>query len=154
MVKRAEWKSTADVLDAVLPTLSGAGRLQEYRVWEVWEEAVGHLVARKARPSRIHRGKLFVIVSNSAYLQELQFYKVRIKEAVNQKLGAPLVKDIFFALGQVRDTALQPAPTPRRALPPFSELAVPHLGRPDLEAAFAALLDARRLRLLQDKTRG
>jgi hypothetical protein len=145
--KTAAWKSAADILSAVLPQLPIAGRAHEYRVWEVWEEAVGEAVARKARPSKIQHGKLFVTVSNSLYLQELQFYKTRIKDAVNQRLGAPVVKDLFFVVGRVREAATRPAPPPSRPLPPYSDLTVPALGRPDLEAALAALLTARRRRL-------
>ena len=148
------WNSAAEVLGALLPHLPIAGRVQEYRVWEVWEEAVGEAVARKARPSKIRNGRLVVIASNSAYLQELQFYKAQIKDAVNQRLGAAVVKDIFFALGRVRDTASRPAAPPHRPLPPFSDLTVPALGRPDLETAFAALLAARRRRLLKEEPHG
>src|SRR3989441_9835015 len=148
------WKSAAEVLGALLPHLPIAGRVQEYRVWEVWEEAVGEAVARKARPRKIRNGRLVVIASNSAYLQELQFYKAQIKDAVNQRLGAAVVKDIFFALGRVRDTASRPAAPPHRPLPPFSELTVPALGRPDLETAFAALLAARRRRLSKEEPHG
>lgn len=147
------WNSTAQVLGSLLSHLPSAGRLAEYRVWEVWEEAVGAAVARKARPQRIRNGKLFVITSNSTYLQELQFAKARIKEAVNQRLGAAVVKDIFFVLGQVRDTVTKPAAPPRRPLPPFSELTVPALGRADLEAAFTALAAARRRRLAKEEPR-
>jgi hypothetical protein len=150
--KTATWKSAADVLAAVLPQLPIASRAHEYRIWEVWEEAVGEAVARKARPSKIQHGKLFVIVSNSVYLQELQFYKTRMKDAVNQRLGAPVVKDIFFVVGRVHEAATRPAPPPSRPLPPYSDLTVPALGRPDLEAAFAALLAARRRRLRKGDT--
>ena len=148
------WKSAAEILGALLPHLPIAGRLHEYRIWEVWTEAVGEAVARKARPSKIQNGKLFVTVSNSVYLQELQFHKPRIKDAVNQQLGTPVVKDILFFPGRVRDTVSQPLPPARRPLPPFSELHVPALGRSDLESAFAALLAARRRRLAKEKPRG
>jgi hypothetical protein len=145
--KTAGWKSAADILATVLPQLPIAGRAHEYRVWEVWEEAVGEAVARKARPSKIQHGKLFVTVSNSVYLQELQFYKARMKDAVNRRLGALVIKDIFFVVGRVREAATRPAPPPSRSLPPYSDLTVPGLGRPDLEAAFAELVTARRRRL-------
>jgi hypothetical protein len=148
------WKSAAEILTTLLPHLPIASRLHEYRIWEVWEEAVGEAVARKARPSKIQNGKLFVTVSNSVYLQELQFHKLRIKEAVNQRLEAPIVKDIFFFPGRVRDTVSQPSPPARRSLPPFSELQVPALDRSDLRSAFAALLAARRRRLAKGEPRG
>jgi len=31
------WQAAAEILGALLPHLPIAGRLQEYRVWEVWE---------------------------------------------------------------------------------------------------------------------
>ena len=115
---------------------------------------MGRLVARKAQPSKIQRGKLFVTVSNSAYLQEMQFYKARIRDAINQRLGEPVVKDIFFVLGRVQESiARQVQAPPRRPLPPFQELVTPKLKRPELEEAFSALLAARRRRL-QEKPRG
>jgi predicted nucleic acid-binding Zn ribbon protein len=154
MATRDGWKSAADVLRAVLPNVASAERLPEYRVWEVWEEAVGKLVARKAQPTKIQRGKLFVAVSNSAYLQEMQFYKAHIRDAVNQRLGAPVVKDIFFVLGRVQDSAARPEPPPpRRPLPPYQELEVPELASPELKTAFTSLLEARRRRL-KEKPRG
>jgi predicted nucleic acid-binding Zn ribbon protein len=151
MAKRSSpegWKSAAEILQAVMPNVATAERLQEARVWEIWEAAVGRLVARKAQPSKMQRGKLFVTVGNSAYLQEMHFYKSHIRNAVNQQLGASVVKDIFFVLGRVQDVAIRPDPLPQvRPLPPFSELQTPQLDRPELEAAFASLLKARRRRL-------
>jgi hypothetical protein len=151
---KPSWNSAAEVLGALLPRLPVAGRLQEYRVWEVWEAAVGEGIARKARPSKIQNGKLFVTVSNAIWMQELQFYKGRMKAQLNQRLGAVVVKDIFFVVGRMRDDTPRPAAPPRRPLPPFSELTVPALGRPELENAFAALLAARRRRLTREGHRG
>jgi len=154
MTTRTSWTSAADILNSVLPNVASAERLQEYRVWEVWEEAVGRPVARKAQPSKIHKGKLFVTVSNSAYLQEMQFYKAQVRDAVNRCLGAPVVKDIFFVLGRAQEGyARNLKPPPHRSLPPFRELAVPKLDRPELEAALSSLLAARRRRL-KGKPRG
>jgi predicted nucleic acid-binding Zn ribbon protein len=148
MATRNQWTSAGDILNSVLPSLANAERLQEYRVWEVWEEAVGRVVARKAQPSKIRRGKLFVTVSSSAYLQELQFYKAHIRDAVNQRLGSPVVKDLFFVLGRVREASARHSQSPpRRSLPPFQELTLPKLNRPELEEAFTSLLAARRRRL-------
>lgn len=154
MTNRNPWASTAAILSSILPHVASAERLQEYRVWEVWEAAVGRPVARKAQPSKIQRGKLFVTVSNSAYLQEMQFYKAHIRDAVNRRLDAPVVKDIFFVLGRVQEGhARTSQPSPSRPLPPFRELSVPKLDRPELEAALSSLLAARRRRL-KEKSRG
>lgn len=152
--KTSSWNSAAAVLSAILPNLPGTSRLQEYRVWEVWAEVVGEAVARKAQPSRMQNGRLFVTVSNSVWMQEMQFYKVVMRDKVNQRLGAPIIKDIFFVLGRVRDMVPQSAEPPSRPLPLFRELTVPTLSDPKLEAAFASLLAARRRRLVPEESHG
>ncbi len=73
-------------------------RLREYRVWGVWEAAVGETVAHHARPSKIRQGKLFVAVSDPVWLQELHFLKEPIKSELNRRLGEAVVRDIFFFL--------------------------------------------------------
>jgi hypothetical protein len=152
--EKLSWTPAATVLSGMIASLPGAARLKEYRVWEVWDEVVGDAVARKARPSKIHNGKLFVTVSNSVYMQELQFSKATIREKLNQRLGSATVKEILFFIGRPGDAVPRPAASPRQPLPPFSELNVPPLDRPELEAAFTRLLEARRRRLSKKDVRG
>ncbi|MEW6300972.1 MAG: DUF721 domain-containing protein [Thermodesulfobacteriota bacterium] len=148
VARRPAWHSAADILGGLLARLPHAGRLQEYRVWEVWEEVVGGEIARQARPVRIQDGKLFVTVSHPACAQELQFAKARVRARLNQKLGGAAVKGIFLIVGGAGPAAAPPAP--RRPLPPFTELAVPALGNPQIEGALAAVLAARRRRLAEE----
>lgn len=151
------WNSAAEVLAALLPDLPIAGRVKEYQVWEIWEEAVGVATARKARPSKIQNGKLFVTVSHPAIIQELQFSKALIVRKLNQRLvalGAPPIKTLFFVVGRPREMATPPQQPAKLPLPPFSEIAVPSIGKPELEQAFASLLDARRRRLKKESDEG
>ncbi len=144
------WNSAADVLERLLPDLPIAGRVKDYRVWELWEEVVGRAVAARAWPSKLQHGKLFVTVSHPAVSQELQFLKGRLVRSLNQALarhGAPPVKALFFVVGRPQDMAKPPTKPAGLAPPPFSELRVPDLGKPELEAAFAAVLAKRRQRL-------
>ena len=144
------WNSAAEVLKRLLLDLPIADRVKDYRVWELWEGAVGRAVAARAWPSKIQHGKLFVTVSHPAVIQELQFIKGRLLRGLNQALaedGAPPVKTLFFVLGRLQDTARPPKDPVGLSPPPFSELCVPDLGKPELEAAFAALLAKRRQRL-------
>jgi hypothetical protein len=146
------WNATGAVLAAIVPRLTRSQRWHEYRVWEVWEDVVGGALARKARPAKIQNGKLFVIVSNSALMQELQFAKATLRERLNEGLGAAAVRDIMFVIGRAGGRAQRHPPPARRELPPYTELRVPRLNRPELEAALTKLLDARRKRLLQKGT--
>lgn len=145
----SSWKTASDVLSGLVSHFVSTSRWQEYQVWQVWDEVVGGALARKARPSRIQNGKLFVTVSSSVLMQELQFAKLRIREGLNKKLGAGTVKDLQFFIGQVRELPRR-EPTPRQLpLPPFSELQMPSLENEELTSAFKRVLDARRRRLTQ-----
>lgn len=141
------WNSAAQVLGSLLPDLPIAGRVDEYQIWEVWDEVVGVAIARKARPSKIHNGKLFVTVSHPAVIQELQFSKSALRRKLNQRLKTPLVQTIFFTVGRPQEFAVPRARPVRYPVPPFSELRVPDLGKPEIEQAFASLLAKRRRRL-------
>ena len=141
------WNSAAQVLGSLLPDLPIAGRVDEYQVWEIWDEVVGVRLARKARPSKIQNGKLFVTVSHPAVIQELQFIKAALRHKLNQRLKTPLVKTIFFTVGRPQEFAVPRSRPVRYPVPPFSELQVPELGKPEIEQAFASLLAKRRRRL-------
>ena len=145
----SSWKAASDVLSGLLPQLTNSTRWREYQVWKVWEEVVGEALARKARPNKIHRGKLFVTVSSSVLMQELQFVKWRLRERLNQTLGEGTVKEILFVIGQVRDVLPRPDVTRYLPLPPFTPLQVPALKNTELTAALNRVLDARRRRLTQ-----
>jgi hypothetical protein len=74
---------------------------KENRIFAVWEDAVGQTMALHARPERIQRGQLIVFVSDSAWLQELQFLKTDIKKKLNKRLGRGTVRDIRFQIGKI-----------------------------------------------------
>jgi len=69
------------------------------RIWVMWEEAVGKAIAGHARPSWIKNGCLRVIVSDSIWLQELEYAKETIIEKLNGKLGRNAVQRIDFRFG-------------------------------------------------------
>ena len=129
--------------------LTSPQRWNEYRVWEVWEAAVGEALARKACPMKIQNGTLFVMVSHSILIQELQFAKATLRDRLNQKLGASVVRDIRFVIGRVSERALRQSIPAQRPLPVYTEITMPPLSRPELVAAFVKLIEARRKRLLQ-----
>jgi hypothetical protein len=145
----SSWKTASDILSGLIPQLANAARWREYQVWTVWEEVVGEALARKARPNKIYNGKLFVTVSSSVLMQELQFAKARIRDGLNKKLGAGTIKELQFFIGYVRELPRR-EPAPRQLpLPPFSELPMPLLENKELADAFKRVLDARRRRLTE-----
>jgi predicted nucleic acid-binding Zn ribbon protein len=132
------------VLADLVNRLEFRERLREYGVWNVWKEVVGELLASKAAPVRIESGKLFVHVANSTWMQELQFLKDDIRMRLNHRLGAPVVREIFFILGAAKPRRKKAPPA---RLHPVDESAiaalVPPIDKPEIEAALRRVARAQ-----------
>ena len=89
------------ILDKSLKRLDLSPRLEEYGVWPIWNEIVGVTIARNAQPEKIRNGTLFVKVSSSTWMQELQYMKEMISQKLNQSLGKDVVRNIFFFIGKL-----------------------------------------------------
>ncbi|MDX2447172.1 MAG: DUF721 domain-containing protein [Desulfobacterales bacterium] len=71
------------------------------RVWDIWEEAVGEVIAANTRPAAFKGNLLIVNVTSSSWLQQLRFLKLEIIQKLNHVLGEGAVKDIKFKIGPV-----------------------------------------------------
>jgi predicted nucleic acid-binding Zn ribbon protein len=71
------------------------------RVWDVWEDAVGEVIAANTRPAAFKGDLLIVNVTSSSWLQQLRFLKPEIMQKINHALGEGPVKDIKFKIGPV-----------------------------------------------------
>lgn len=67
-------------------------------IWRIWDDVVGPVVARNARPLWIRNGQLRVKVSEPIWMQELGYSEQAIRESLNEKLRRPAVKRIEFRL--------------------------------------------------------
>ncbi len=92
-----------DILGKSLKRLELSPKLGEYEVWPIWNSTVGTTIARNAQPEKIRNGTLFVKVASSTWMQELQYMKDVISEKLNDTLGRPVVKNIFFYVGKLDD---------------------------------------------------
>jgi hypothetical protein len=119
MEKHDPIEKLGQVLDKSLKRLDPTGRLGEYGVWPIWNEAVGDTIARNAQPEKIRQGTLFVKVSSPVWMQQLQYLKDTIADKLNQTLGKEVVKNIFFVIGKVEAKAAAQANTTPET-PPLS----------------------------------
>ena len=138
-----------DVLGDVLKRVDPEQQMRVYGIWNFWSAEVGDLIARRAQPSRFRNGILFVTVATQSWMQELQFMKETIRGRLNARLGAELVRDIFFVSGNIesapQDTPAE-SPLSGRAL-----VALPPINDPVLAAAFKRIVEARALRLTRGR---
>jgi predicted nucleic acid-binding Zn ribbon protein len=87
-----------DVLRGALERLPFARQLADYALWSHWDAVVGPTVARHARPQRLQRGVLVVVVDSVEWMQELQFLKHELRERLNARLGRAAIRDVFLVL--------------------------------------------------------
>lgn len=106
------------ILERALKKFDLEIRIKEGKIWEVWDNVVGPTVARNAQPESIRGRVLFVTVTSSAWMQQLQFLKEKIIEKLNQSLGKTLVKSISFRLGTL--PARSPVESEAKKEPPPS----------------------------------
>ncbi|KAB0672408.1 DUF721 domain-containing protein [Oryzomonas sagensis] len=88
-----------DLLKKQIAGLGLAERLREVEIWRLWPEVVGPTVASRAQPLRIINGTLTVAVSSAAWMQELRFLTAMMKQKLNDRLGAELIKEIVLRPG-------------------------------------------------------
>lgn len=87
------------ILDRLTTKMGIAARLESEKAVILWEEAVGKNIARRAKAVSVRNRILFVVVQNSAWLQELSLLKEGIIEKLNSLVGKDVVKDIVFRIG-------------------------------------------------------
>lgn len=133
-----------DTLQRILQRIDPDHRMDAYRVWTFWDSEVGESLARHAQPDSFHAGVLSIRVDGATWMQELQFLKEGIRGRLNERLGAPLIRDIYFVSGRINDRAVNAKPPgpPRarhRVTPPVP---MPRLHSPELADVFERIAAA------------
>jgi len=93
-----------EVIDDILGTSALPIDFDGVRIWKLWDGVVGKTIAKHARPSRIKKGVLMVKVTDSVWVQELEFKAQTIKESLNRKLQREAIKKIRFRVGAPQDS--------------------------------------------------
>ncbi len=89
------------VLERTLKGLEIDLPIRTHAIWGAWEEIVGEGVAGQTRPRAVRNGILFIDVSHSTWVQQLQFLKPTLLEKINTFLGTASIQDIRFKLGRI-----------------------------------------------------
>ena len=88
-----------NVLRKVLHRPTGPSSGDLIRIWELWDQAVGPVIAANTRPAAIKGNLLLVHAASSTWLHQLQFMKEDILRKVNNTLGEGTVEEIKFKIG-------------------------------------------------------
>jgi predicted nucleic acid-binding Zn ribbon protein len=141
--------AVSDLLSAMLRGTPAEKRLEEGRIWLVWEDAVGSRIALHAAPSGFRDGTLTVTVDSAPWMQQLSFLKRELIAKVNDGLGHELVRELYFKAGRIRSTAPEAKPAPkRRQLTEEDQCWIKEqassLADPELQSVFESLIKKAR----------
>ena len=90
-----------DVIGTVIETYRQQPERELARIWDLWDDIVGKMVAEHTRPKAFKGKLLLVTVTNSTWIHHLQFSKKNIIDTINQAYGEDVLDDIRFKLGSL-----------------------------------------------------
>ena len=94
-----EPETTADLMVGFMSRLGGTGRALEYRVFEAYLEAAGHVLRARTVPDSFRDGTLFIRVASSALAHELTLLRAELLTRLDAALGAGVVTGIRTRVG-------------------------------------------------------
>jgi len=102
--------SFGTILSGLAKRLGLESRLFELRLQHQWQTIVGDPIAAHTCPDQIRFKKLYLIVRNSVWLQQLMFLKPSLIAKLNERAGTELITDIAFRVGEIpmRDQQAMP----------------------------------------------
>jgi predicted nucleic acid-binding Zn ribbon protein len=111
------------ILSGLAKRLGLQTHLFEVRLQQQWRAIIGEPVGSHTWPVQVRFKKLYLIVRNSVWLQQLMFLKPTLLAKVNEQAGSELITDIAFRVGEIPDArTAAPASQPQRQ--PVNEAAV------------------------------
>jgi hypothetical protein len=114
-------------------------RLKGFRVFDIWEEAVGTRIARHSQPRGFRDHTLWVTVDNSIWMHQLTFLEGQIKEKLNQMMGSSLVEKIRFQIGEIHSPSQKTSG--KASLPVWENVALDDTVEEEIEKEVAVLKD-------------
>jgi predicted nucleic acid-binding Zn ribbon protein len=111
--------ASLDSFGAILSGLSKRLGLQshlfEVRLQQQWRDIIGDPVGAHTWPAQIRFKKLYLIVRNSVWLQQLIFLKPMLLAKLNERAGSELITDISFRVGEIPEMSpASPGACPRK----------------------------------------
>lgn len=76
-------------------------KIKEYKIFKIWTNAVGPLIAKKTQPKTIINKKLFVNVSTPTWVTELMYQREEILERINKEIPDGNLEEIVFRQGNI-----------------------------------------------------
>lgn len=93
----------SSVLQSVLKNLRDDSRVSKEQIQGVWKRLVGEEASLHSWPRRLNRGRLLVEVDSSSWMYALNLQKGYLVEGLVELMGAKLVRQLSFRIGESED---------------------------------------------------
>lgn|SRR5574341_250902 len=107
MSARAFFSPVGSVLASLAHRYGLGPKLVEYKLRHHWEDIAGTAIAAHTRPDTIRFKRLYLLVQDSVWLQQLTFLKPELIERINASAGRPVLADIVLRVGEVHQSPRQ-----------------------------------------------
>lgn len=85
-----------ELVESALKQMGLYRQFKEREILAVWPEVVGKMIASRTKSISVSEGRLFVSFTSSVVKNEIMMVKEGLIKALNDKLGAELVKEIII----------------------------------------------------------
>lgn len=89
------------IISGLLQNYRSDSNIDIIRVGQLWQQSVAEDIYENSRPWAFKGSVLLVHVANSAWIQQLQFYKRDIIRGLNSAMGNSCITDIKFKVGPI-----------------------------------------------------
>ncbi|BFU89020.1 MAG: hypothetical protein NTAFB01_02070 [Nitrospira sp.] len=101
MVGSGTLDSFGSILSGLSKRLGLESRMMELRLQRRWRDIVGEPMASHTWPAQIRFKKLYLVVRNSVWLQQLTFLKPALLNKLQAETGTDFVTDIACRVGEI-----------------------------------------------------
>lgn len=101
--RNKNWTPIRSVIENSLVKMGFKKRVDQYKLWESWDNIVGPAVSRNARPSRWQGNQLVITVRHSSWVQELSYLKSNLINMIKEKIPEINITKIRFEVGDITD---------------------------------------------------
>ena len=97
--------SFGTILSGLSKRLGLQSHLFELRLQQQWRDVIGEPVASHTWPAHLRFKKLYLIVRNSVWLQQLIFLKPTLLAKLNEQAGSEVITDLAFRVGEIPEAS-------------------------------------------------
>lgn len=95
-MERKEAESIGDILRQYLKMTQLENHTYEVQIAQLWQETLGNEITRETERIHLWSGSLFVDLKSPALKTELMMRRTAIMRAMNEKMGAEVIKQVVI----------------------------------------------------------